>query len=179
MYNSTSSTDNISRCPFCGTNLKWDNKISGYECLICGYKETIIAGEPIIWNLASDSAGLAAGRGELESNTLHIHSCEKVKFTANGIEITADLGNVNLSKYDAIEINGHKFERVKGAEDSLTLTAELNKSIENDVNIDKYSDSVYNSFRTEVCPTCRYSNVCSKSKLAIYTCRKFESYFEI
>ena len=113
MYNSTSSTDHISYCPYCGTALKWNNEISGYECLICGYKETIVAGEPKIWHFKDNITGLAIGKSEIKSNMLYISKCTTVKFNVNGIEITADLDNVDLSKWDAIEINGYRFERVK------------------------------------------------------------------
>lgn len=46
------------------------------------------------------------------------------------------------------------------------------------VNVDKYTDSVYNSFRKEVCAGCNDPN-CLKSQVEIYDCHKFKSYFEV
>ena len=113
MYNSINSTDNISYCPSCGTMLEWDNEIGGYKCVICGYKEYTFAGIPKVLHLKGDSIGLAVGNIELEPCTLYLDKCQEVKFNVNGIEIVADLGNADLSKYEAIEINGHRFERIK------------------------------------------------------------------
>lgn len=52
------------------------------------------------------------------------------------------------------------------------------KLLETLVNVDKYSESVYNSFRKEVCARCNDPN-CLRSKIEIYDCYKFENYYEI
>jgi hypothetical protein len=65
----------------------------------------------------------------------------------------------------------YKMETVETAIDELKLVETL-------VNVDKYSDSVYNSFRKEVCAGCNDPN-CLRSKVEIYDCHKFENYFEI
>ena len=53
------------------------------------------------------------------------------------------------------------------------------KLLENIFEADKYSDSVYNSFRKEVCAGCRNADCCLQSKMAIVECPKFENYYEI
>jgi hypothetical protein len=50
--------------------------------------------------------------------------------------------------------------------------------LENILETDRYSDSVYNSFRKEVCAGCNDPN-CLRSKVEIYDCHKFENYFEV
>ena len=55
--------------------------------------------------------GTAVGQIDPSPLTIHINNCETVKFDVNGITITADLGDADLSKFEAIEINGHRFER--------------------------------------------------------------------
>ena len=53
------------------------------------------------------------------------------------------------------------------------------KLLENVLETDKYSDSVYNSFRKEVCAGCNDPN-CLKSMVEIYDCDKFDSWlFEV
>lgn len=54
---------------------------------------------------------------------------------------------------------------------------ELLETLVEDVNVDRYSDSVYNSFRKEVCYYCQ--TPCTYRKIDIYKCPKFENYFEI
>ena len=108
MYNSTSSTDQISYCPSCGTMLEWDNEIGGYKCTICGYSERTVIGDPKTFCFKDGSVAKAV---DPEPLTLHILNCKTVKFDVNGITITADFGDVDLSKYEAIEINGYRFER--------------------------------------------------------------------
>lgn len=52
------------------------------------------------------------------------------------------------------------------------------KLLETLVGVDKYSDSVYSSFRKEVCAGCNDPN-CLRSQVEIYDCHKFENYFEV
>lgn len=52
------------------------------------------------------------------------------------------------------------------------------KLLETLVNVDKYPDSVYNSFRKEVCTGCSDPN-CLKSQVEIYDCPKFENYYAV
>ena len=121
--------------------------------------------------------GFAVGR-QLELCTLHITKCKEVKFTVNGIEIAADLGDVDLSTYEAIEINGHRFERVKEKLETVDEAIDEIKMLETLLETDKYSDSVYNSFRKEVCANCLCQE-CIQSKMDIVECPKFENYFVI
>lgn len=51
--------------------------------------------------------------------------------------------------------------------------------LEDIMEADKYSDSVYNSFRKEVCAGCRNADCCLQSKMAIVECPKFENYYEV
>ena len=53
------------------------------------------------------------------------------------------------------------------------------KLLENVAKTDKYSDSVYNSFRKEVCADCRSRGRCLQSKMAIVECPRFEYYYEV
>ena len=53
------------------------------------------------------------------------------------------------------------------------------KLLENIIDADKYSDSVYNSFRKEVCAGCRNADRCLQSKMAIVECPKFENYYAV
>lgn len=65
----------------------------------------------------------------------------------------------------------NNFNIISNAIDEINLLETL-------VNVDKYSDSVYNSFRKEVCAGCNDPN-CLKSQVEIYDCHKFENYFEV
>lgn len=69
------------------------------------------------------------------------------------------------------DIYNSKYEVIDKAIDEIHLLETL-------VDVDKYSVSVYNSFRKEVCAGCNDPN-CLKSQVEIYDCRKFENYFEI
>jgi hypothetical protein len=51
--------------------------------------------------------------------------------------------------------------------------------LENIHKVDRYSDSVYNSFRKEVCNYCNKREMCLRSKIAIIECSKFENYYEV
>lgn len=114
MYNSTSSTDQITYCLSCGTMLEWDNEIGGYKCTICGYKGYLSIGAlPSTPISIKSGAGFAVGKLDPSPLTLHIKNCETVKFDVNGITITTDFGDVDLSTYEAIEINGYRFERTE------------------------------------------------------------------
>ena len=53
------------------------------------------------------------------------------------------------------------------------------KLLENLDKTDKYSDSVYNSFRKEVCADCRSRGRCLQTKMAIVECPRFEYYYEV
>ena len=53
------------------------------------------------------------------------------------------------------------------------------KLLENVAKTDKYSDSVYNSFRKEVCVDCRNRGKCLQSKMTIVECPRFEYYYEV
>ena len=66
-------------------------------------------------------------------------------------------------------------EELKEAVDELKILEELVE----DVNVDKYSESVYNSFRKEVCYYCFNQTQCECTKIDIFKCPKFENYFEI
>lgn len=65
----------------------------------------------------------------------------------------------------------NNFNIVSNAIDEIQLLETL-------VGVDKYSDSVYNSFRKEVCAGCSEPN-CLRSQVEIYDCHKFENYFEV
>lgn len=69
------------------------------------------------------------------------------------------------------DIYNSKYEVIDHAIDEVKLLETL-------VNVDKYSDSVYNSFRKEVCAGCNDPN-CLRSQVEIYDCPKFENYFEV
>lgn len=69
------------------------------------------------------------------------------------------------------DIYNSKYEVIDQAVDEIKLLETL-------VNVDKYSDSVYNSFRKEVCAGCSDHN-CLRSQVEIYDCHKFENYYEI
>jgi hypothetical protein len=69
------------------------------------------------------------------------------------------------------DIYNSKYEVIDKAIDEIKLLETL-------VNVDKYSDSVYNSFRKEVCAGCNDPN-CLKSQVEIYDCHKFENYYEV
>ena len=64
-------------------------------------------------------------------------------------------------------------EELKEALEELALVEEL----VDEADVNKYSDSVYNSFRKEVCYYCHAP--CKCRKIDIYKCPKFENYFEI
>ena len=64
-------------------------------------------------------------------------------------------------------------EELKEAVDELEMLEELVES----VNVNRYSESVYSSFREEVCYYCR--SLCKRTKLDIFKCPKFENYFAI
>lgn len=64
---------------------------------------------------------------KLKPYTIYIDKCAELKLNVNGIAITADLGEANLSKYEAIEINGHRFERV--VEDTRTPLEKLSDAV--------------------------------------------------
>lgn len=70
------------------------------------------------------------------------------------------------------DIYNSKYEVIDKAIDEIHL-------LENILKIDKCSDSVYNSFRKEVCAGCRNADRCLQSKMAIIECPKFENYYEI
>ena len=74
----------------------------------------------------------------------------------------------NNNEYD------YKIETVNQAIDQIKLLETLEKT-------DKYSDSVYNSFRKEVCEDCfdYLSRQCLRSQVNIVECPKFENYFEV
>ena len=65
-----------------------------------------------------------------------------------------------------------------GPKEKIDSAIEEIKLLDTLVNVDRYSDSVYNSFRKEVCAGCSDPN-CLRSKCEIYDCHKFENYFEI
>lgn len=69
------------------------------------------------------------------------------------------------------DIYNSKYEVIDKAIDEIHLLETL-------VGVDKYPDSVYNSFRKEVCAGCNDSN-CLKSQVEIYDCPKFENYYGI
>ncbi len=52
------------------------------------------------------------------------------------------------------------------------------KLLETIMETEKYSDSVYNSFRKEVCAACMCQE-CIQSQMDIVQCPKFENYFEV
>ena len=56
---------------------------------------------------------------------------------------------------------------------------ELLETLVEDVNVDKYSESVYDSFRKEACYYCFNQTQCGCTKLDIFKCPKFENYFAI
>lgn len=63
--------------------------------------------------------------------------------------------------------------------DIITQAIDEIHLLENILKTDKHSDSVYNSFRKEVCVGCRNADRCLQSKMAIIECPKFENYYEI
>ena len=66
-------------------------------------------------------------------------------------------------------------EDLKEALDELSILEELVE----DINVDKYSNSVYNSFRKDICYYCKRNHECDQTKYDIYNCKHFENYFEI
>lgn len=62
----------------------------------------------------------------------------------------------------------NNFNIISNAIDEICLLETL-------VNVDKYSDSIYSSFRNEVCDGCNDPN-CLKSQVEIYDCDKFDSW---
>ena len=66
---------------------------------------------------------------------------------------------------------GSKYKVIDQSIDEIELLETL-------VGVDKYPDSVYNSFRKEVCANCTDPN-CLRSQVEIYDCHKFENYFEV
>ena len=89
-------------CPVCGGNIPLT--ALGQMCEQCHY----MLPTPIS---IKSGAGFAVGKLDSSPFTLHIKNCETVKFDVNGITITADFGDADLGKYEAIEINGYRFER--------------------------------------------------------------------
>ena len=90
-------------CPVCGGDIILTGL--GQMCEQCHY----ILPTPIA---IQGYTGTAVGQLDPSPFTLHIKDCETIKFDVNGIAITANFGDVDFSKYEAIEINGHRFERV-------------------------------------------------------------------
>lgn len=66
-------------------------------------------------------------------------------------------------------------DELKEALNELEMLEELVE----DINVDKYSESVYTSFRNEVCYYCFNQTQCECTKLDIVKCPKFETYYEI
>ena len=93
-------------CPVCGGNIIL-TELGQEVCEQCHY----MLPNPKIFHFKDGSVAFAVGKCKPEPFTLHIKNCETVKFDVNGITITADFGDVDLSKYEAIEINGYRFER--------------------------------------------------------------------
>ena len=90
-------------CPVCGGNILLT--ALGQKCEQCHY----MLPTPIS---VQGYTGTAVGQLDPSPCTLHIKDCKTVKFDVNGITITADFGDIDFSKYEAIEINGYRFERI-------------------------------------------------------------------
>lgn len=102
-----------------------------------------------------------------------------VESTIEPETVTATYGNLKVTLpvddpdhlWNKDVYNG-KYEVIDTAIDEIYL-------LEHIIDADKYSDSVYNSFRKEVCAGCRNADRCLQSKMAIIECPKFENYYEI
>ena len=89
------------------------------------------------------------------------------------IEITYPDNLVIQLPYEGKDLNhmwntDNNFNIISNAMGEINLLETL-------VNVDKYTDSVYNSFRKEVCAGCNDPN-CLKSQVEIYDCDKFDSW---
>ena len=107
---------------------------------------------------------------ELEQWSNAINHIPTIEATYDNLTVTIPVGDPDHmwnknNEYD------YKMEAVDTAIDEIKLLETL-------VNVNKYSDSVYNSFRKEVCAGCNDPN-CLKSQVEIYDCHKFENYFEV
>lgn len=89
-------------CPICGGDIILT--ALGQMCEQCHY----MLPTPIA---IQGYTGTAVGKPELSPNTIYIGKCAELTVNVNGIVIKVDLGAADLSKYEAIEINGHRFER--------------------------------------------------------------------
>ncbi len=93
------------------------------------------------------------------------------------IEITYPDNLVVQIPYEGKDLNhmwntDNNFNIISNAVDEINLLETL-------TNVGKYSDSVYNSFRKEVCAGCNDPN-CLKSQVEIYDCDKFDGWlFEV
>ena len=107
---------------------------------------------------------------ELEEWSKVINPALTIEATYDNLTVTIPVGDPDHMWNDNNEYD-YKMETVETAIDEIKLLETL-------VNVDKYSDSVYNSFRKEVCAGCNDPN-CLKSQVEIYDCHKFENYFEV
>ena len=94
-----------------------------------------------------------------------IHPTYTIVFHGGKLECKDGKLSMQRDDYDPI-LN------INNAIDEIKLLENLDKT-------DKYSDSVYNSFRKEICADCRNRGKCLQSKMAIVECPRFEYYYEV
>lgn len=107
---------------------------------------------------------------ELEQWSKAINPTPTIEATYDNLTVTIPVGDPD-HMWNKNNDYDYKMETVDKAIDEIKLLEIL-------VSVDKYSDSVYNSFRKEVCAGCNDPN-CLRSKVEIYDCHKFENYFEV
>lgn len=107
---------------------------------------------------------------ELKEWSKAINPTPTIEATYGNLTVTIPVGDPN-HMWNKNNEYSYKMETVEAAIDEIKLLDTL-------VNVDKYSDSVYNSFRKEVCAGCNDPN-CLKSQVEIYDCHKFENYYEV
>ena len=107
---------------------------------------------------------------ELEQWSKAINPTLTIEATYDNLTVTIPVGDPD-HMWNKNNDYDYKMEIVDKAVDEIKLLDTL-------VNVNKYSDSVYNSFRKEACAGCNDPN-CMRSQVEIYDCPKFENYFEI
>lgn len=93
------------------------------------------------------------------------------------IDFLNDTNAMKVRDGDPISVTGGYVEWP--AINNITTFIDEIHPLETLVNVDKYPDSFYDSFRKEVCAGCNDPN-CLRSQVEIYDCDKFDSWlFEV
>lgn len=116
----SASTTMSKRCPDCDALMVYNKIMNGWECGACDYKEYLSIGDlptdhtprVTIGYITTDKPRYAVSAGQTKHCTIVIGNCKELKLEVNSIAVTIDFEQVDLNKYEAIEINGHRFERV-------------------------------------------------------------------